>query len=31
MKENYEDKKYDPEVERLADLLARVTRGCCSR
>lgn len=26
MKENYEDKKYDPEVERLADLLARVTK-----
>ena len=26
MKENYEDKKYDPEVERPADLLARVTK-----
>ena len=26
MKENYDEKNYDPEVERLADLLARVTK-----
>lgn len=26
MKENYDEKNYDPEVERLADLLSRVTK-----